>query len=90
MISIRTTFAVIAAGFAAFSSTTAGAVDIRVSLACATDYYAYCSQHPTEGPAVRQCMRANGLKLSNRCVSALIDAGEVSKAEVERRAAAAR
>jgi hypothetical protein len=33
-------------------------------------------------------MRANGLKLSQSCVNALIAAGEVSKAEVARRAAA--
>jgi hypothetical protein len=32
-------------------------------------------------------MRANGLKLSMTCVNALIAAGEVSKAEVARRAA---
>ena len=85
MTSIRTTFAIVAAGFAALSSTAASAVDVRVAMACATDYYAYCSQHPSEGTAVRQCMRANGQKLSNSCVNALIAAGEVSKAEVERR-----
>jgi hypothetical protein len=33
-------------------------------------------------------MRANGLKLSNRCVNALVAAGEVSKSEVQRRIAA--
>jgi hypothetical protein len=32
-------------------------------------------------------MRANGHKLSKRCVNALVSAGEVSKAEVERRSA---
>jgi hypothetical protein len=35
-------------------------------------------------------MRANGIKLSKGCVNALIAAGEVSKAEVDRRAAAGR
>ena len=39
-------------------------------------------------PGVRRCMRANGLKLSLGCVNALIAAGEVSKAQVARRAAA--
>jgi hypothetical protein len=55
-------------------------------MACASDYYAYCSQHDPDGPGVRRCMRANGLKLSNSCVSALVAAGEVSKEEVARRA----
>jgi hypothetical protein len=53
---------------------------MRVQMACANDYMAYCSQHDPDGPGVRQCMRANGLKLSKGCVSALIAAGEVSKA----------
>lgn len=67
----------------------ASAVSLRVQLACASDYFAYCSKHPTEGSKVRQCMSANGHKLSSSCVNALIAAGEVSKAEVARRAARA-
>jgi hypothetical protein len=65
----------------------AGAVDGRVSSACASDYLAYCSQHDPDGPGTRRCMRANGLKLSQACVNALVAAGEVSKREVGRRAA---
>jgi hypothetical protein len=67
--------------------TEAGAASARVRSACAGDYLAYCSQHDPDGPGVRQCMRANGLKLSAGCVNALIAAGEVSKQEVARRAA---
>ncbi len=76
-------------GLAALSlfATQSGAVSARVEAACASDYLAYCSQHPTEGPGVRACMRANGFKLSSGCINALIAAGEVSKAEVDRRAA---
>lgn len=65
----------------------AGAVDGRVRSACANDYLSYCSQHDPDGPATRRCMRANGLKLSQACVNALVAAGEVSKREVARRAA---
>jgi hypothetical protein len=65
----------------------AGAVDQRVSSACASDYLSYCSQHDPDGPGTRRCMRANGLKLSQSCVNALVAAGEVSKREVARRAA---
>ena len=69
-------------------ATGAAAANARVQSACAGDYFAYCSQHPTEGPGVRACMRANGLKLSSGCVDALVSAGEVAKAEVTRRAKA--
>jgi hypothetical protein len=67
----------------------AGAVSARVRMACAGDYFSYCSQYSPGGSEVRQCMRANGLKLSKSCVAALVADGEVSKAEVARRAAAA-
>jgi hypothetical protein len=68
----------------------ASAASASVTMACASDYLAYCSKHPTEGPGVRQCMRSNGSRLSQRCVEALIAAGEVSRAEVKRREASAR
>jgi hypothetical protein len=66
----------------------AGAGSARVNSACANDYFAYCSQHDPDGPGVRRCMRAVGRKLSMGCVNALIEAGEVSKQEVARRARA--
>jgi len=79
--------AVLALGTLFLLSTAAGAVSMRVQMACANDYLAYCSQHDPDGPGTRQCMRANGLKLSKACVNALISAGEVSAEEVARRAA---
>ena len=86
--SLRILAATIALGSVAFHSTQASAASLAVQLACATDYYAYCSKHDPDGPGVRACMNAAGPKLSNRCINALVSAGEVSKAEVERRAAA--
>lgn len=77
-------------GGVAVPSGDAGAVSLRVKLACASDYYAYCSDHAPDSPGVRQCMRSNGLKLSKGCVNALVGAGEVSKDEVSRRSASAR
>lgn len=68
-------------------TTQAFAVDARVRSACVADYFAYCSQHDPDSPGVRRCMRANGMKLSKACVSALVAAGEVSKAEVDKRSA---
>ena len=70
--------------------TEAGAGNARVNSACANDYFAYCSQHDPDGPGVRRCMRAVGRKLSMGCVNALIEAGEVSKNEVARRARASK
>jgi hypothetical protein len=76
--------------FAALSGgpSEAGAVSARVKMACAGDYFSFCSQHSPTSPAVRQCIRANGYKLSDGCVSALVAAGEVSKEDVSRRQAA--
>lgn len=68
-------------------SANASAVSLAVELACAADYYAYCSQHDPNGSGVRTCMRVNGPKLSQRCLKALVSAGEVSKDEVEPRTA---
>ena len=85
---IAATAAKLALAFSALALCTsaASAVSTRVQSACAGDYMAYCSQHDPDGPGARKCMRANGLKLSQGCVNALIDAGEVSRAEVARRA----
>ncbi len=71
----------------ASSASPATAASLSVQAACASDYFAYCSKHDPDSPGVRACMRANGARLSRRCVTALIAAGEVSKAEVQRRTA---
>jgi hypothetical protein len=75
------------AGFG-FAASAAEAASARVRWYCATDYLRYCSQHPEEGDAVRRCMSAHGMQLSQGCVDALVAAGEVSRAEVARRLAA--
>jgi hypothetical protein len=80
------------AGFLALALTLlfiehAEAASSRVRSACASDYFAYCSQYDPDGPDVRRCMRANGKRLSPACVEALIAAGEVSRKEVARRKA---
>jgi hypothetical protein len=66
----------------------AAAVSMSVQLACATDYYADCARHDPDSPAVRACMRANGARLSPRCLNALVAAGEVKRAEVAQRSKA--
>lgn len=85
------TIALSLAAFAAvttFQTTPASAVSIAVKMACMTDYLSNCSHHAIGSPAVRSCMRNVGARLSKRCVNALVAAGEVSQAEVDRRRAA--
>ena len=52
---------------------------------CAEAYRKYCSEYGLESAALRNCMDRNGRALPHDCVEALIDAGEVSRGEVERR-----
>jgi hypothetical protein len=77
----------LALGALALPVTEAFAVSEQVKMACADDYFSYCSAYEVGSAKLRQCMRAVGPKLSRGCINALISAGEVSKAEVARRAA---
>jgi hypothetical protein len=52
---------------------------------CAEAYHKYCSEYGLESAALRDCMNRDGRALSHDCIEALIDAGEVSRGEVERR-----
>ncbi|MBX9924889.1 MAG: hypothetical protein K2Y05_00900 [Hyphomicrobiaceae bacterium] len=63
------------------------AVDARIASACAGDYLSLCSQHNPDSPGVRRCFKTNGSSLSSQCVNALVAAGEISKADVERKSA---
>ena len=56
-----------------------------VQKACANDYHKHCGQYGIETEALRLCRDKAGHGLSKTCVDALVDAGEVSKQEVERR-----
>lgn len=77
--------AIVAAGVLTLQVSQAFAVSPAVKMACLGDYLSYCSAHPVGSQALRSCMSANGGNLSARCVSALVAAGEVSAAEVEKR-----
>jgi hypothetical protein len=52
---------------------------------CAEAYHKYCGEYGLESNAMRNCMSRNGQSLPHACIEALIDAGEVSRSEVERR-----
>jgi hypothetical protein len=72
---------IIAVFVIAFSANQAFAVSHAVKMACKDDYFAHCSMHSPGGPEVRQCMRAVGPRLSQRCLGALADAGEIPKSK---------
>ena len=59
-----------------------------VQKSCAADYHKYCGEYVLESAALRVCMDKVGNSLSKACVKALIQSGEVSQAEVNRRKAA--
>jgi hypothetical protein len=52
---------------------------------CAHDYRQYCGQDGLGSNLLRDCMNAHGKNLSEQCIKALVAAGEVTEAEVERR-----
>jgi hypothetical protein len=52
---------------------------------CRDDYKKFCSEYGIESTALRSCMDRAGKALSKACVQALIQSGEVSQAEVDRR-----
>jgi hypothetical protein len=53
--------------------------------ACASDYHKHCGEYGIETEALRLCMDRAGHVLTKTCVDALVDAGEVSRDEVEHR-----
>lgn len=63
----------------------AAPISKEVQQACRADYKQHCEEYGLETAALRTCMDRAGHSLSQTCVRALIDAGEVSEAEVQRR-----
>jgi len=56
-----------------------------VQQSCHADYKKYCGEYGLESTALRSCMDRNGASLTKSCVNALVQAGEISQAEVNRR-----
>jgi hypothetical protein len=59
----------------------AGPVTDEEKQYCAHDYRQYCGQDGLGSNLLRDCMRQHGKELSNECIKALEDAGEVTKEE---------
>ncbi len=57
----------------------------RVRSACTGDYLRFCPHYPEGSTKLRGCMRSHGRSLTPSCISALVDAGLVSKKDMKRR-----
>jgi hypothetical protein len=73
----------------AFSAQSAP-VSKHVQNHCVQDYKKYCHQWGLETKGLTNCMHKHGDNLNPSCVAALVQAGEVSQAEVNRRKQAAK
>ena len=51
---------------------------------CQKDYHAYCGEYGLGSEALRACMSRNIKKISHACVGALVDAGEMTKAQADK------
>ena len=65
-------------------SAAAAAVTERVKQDCRPDYQRYCKDYAVGSEALRACMSRSARKLSNMCVAALVDGGEMTKAEADK------
>jgi len=50
---------------------------------CRADYQRYCRIYPLGSDALRTCMSRSARRLSRSCVEALVDAGEMTRAQAE-------
>ena len=73
-------FAFILMGFPA----TAGTVTERMKRDCRVDYSRYCKKYKLGTEGLRACMSRSIRKVSNRCVAALVDGGEMTQAQANR------
>ena len=58
---------------------TANAYSSRVKSACRSDFYRFCPSYKLDSPQLRSCMRSAGGNISQRCLDALADAGEIPR-----------
>jgi hypothetical protein len=84
----RTTAFVMLAGFVcsapSVSWAQAGAISKDMQTYCVNDYKKFCGDYGLQTNALNLCMRKAGPSLSPACVQALVSAGKVSQADVDR------
>jgi hypothetical protein len=68
----------------AFAPDPAGAVTARIKRDCKSDYNRYCKKYELGSEGLRACMSRSIRGVSNRCISALVAGGEMTKAQADR------
>ncbi|MFZ4809351.1 MAG: hypothetical protein ACOYLQ_19020 [Hyphomicrobiaceae bacterium] len=58
------------------AATDAAAFSKAVTAKCKADYKRLCPAYKVDSDGLRACMRSNHRAISNKCMEALIDAGE--------------
>lgn len=62
----------------------AGNVTERMKRDCRVDYHRYCKGYKLGSEKLRACMSRSIRKVSNRCIAALVDGGEMTQAQANR------
>ena len=62
----------------------AGKITPAMQNNCANDYKKFCGDYGLQSNALNLCMKKAGPSLSPGCVQALVQAGKVSQADVDR------
>ena len=81
----KSVLAIAALAGAVSTAAFAGPVTDEEKQFCAHDYRQYCGDDGLGSNLLRDCMNQHGKSLSEQCIKALVDAGEVTEAEVEQR-----
>ncbi len=79
---VATIFLVFALPSAALAQ--AGTISKGMQNNCANDYKKFCGDYGLQTAALNLCMKKAGPSLSPACVQALVQAGKVSQAEVDK------
>jgi phosphosulfolactate synthase (CoM biosynthesis protein A) len=86
---IKTILAGLVLAAICFGTAQSAPVSKHVQNHCVQDYKKYCHEWGIETKELTNCMHRHGDRLTNACIAALVQAGEVSQAEVNRRKEAA-
>ncbi|HEY8277287.1 MAG TPA: hypothetical protein VIG52_09880 [Methyloceanibacter sp.] len=62
----------------------AGTITKAMQNSCVNDYKKFCGDYGLQSAALNLCMKRAGPSLSPACVQALVAAGKVSQAEVDK------
>jgi hypothetical protein len=62
----------------------AGAISKDMQTYCVNDYKKFCGDYGLQSNALNLCMKKAGPSLSPACVQALVQAGKVSQADVDK------